>query len=216
MFDVIPWATAGLVTGGIIHLLTVFGIPWLAENDAWNRLKSQMPSNTLAVYDEKSKFSLPFASPDVVHAYCLFDISERNVVVTSPLQDGPWSIAVSTRSGENFYVITGADAKKSEIRIIIIPRDRLAQEASTEKTEEGEDQNIIVSPTATGIVAIRAPLRGESFRVPTVEALNQARCEVQKPQEALIAAAASAEAPEAQAAPRLTRRLRRDRRRRRQ
>ena len=105
---------------------------------------------------------LPFTPPDVLTAYCLFDLSGNNVIVKSPLPEGPWSLTVSTRSGENFYVVTGADAKKPEVRLLIIPQDRLPEEASTEKTEQGYDQNIIVSPSQTGIVAIRAPLRGES------------------------------------------------------
>ena len=109
------------------------------------------------------------------------------MIVTAPLPEAAWSIGVSTRGGENFYVVTGADAKKADTRILIIPRNRLAQEASTEKSDEGDDQNIIVSPTTTGIIAIRAPLRGESFREQAADFLKQARCEVQKPLEPLVA-----------------------------
>ncbi len=130
---------------------------------------------------------LPFTSPDVVTAYCLFDISQHNVVITSPMPEAAWSLAVSTRTGENFYFATGADAKKPDIRVLIIPRDRLAEEASTEKTEEGDEQNIIVSPMSEGIVAIRAPLRGESFRGATLEQLKLARCEIQKPLDPVVA-----------------------------
>ena len=190
-----PWVIGGFVAGGIIHVLCVLGIPALAERDALSRLSATMKPNTLVVSDGKSGAGLPFSPPDVISAYCLFDISERNVIVRSPLSDGPWSLAVSTPSGENFYLVTGADTKKSEARLILIRRDRLSEESATEKTEEGEDQNIVVSPSETGFIVIRAPLRGESFRSQALSDLKKARCDIQ-PSEPVVAVVAEPPAPE--------------------
>ncbi len=204
----LPWIIGGIVAGGIIHILCVFGIPSLADRDGWSRLAASIKPNAFAVADGKSVATLPFSSPDVISAYCLFDLSEHNVVVRSPLPDGPWSLAVSTRSGENFYVVTGADAKKSEVRLLLIRNDKLSEEAATEKTDEGDDQNIVVSPTETGIVVIRAPLRGESFRAQTLSDIQKARCEAQ-PSEPVVAAVSEPpvadsrnNAPETQGRPR--------------
>jgi uncharacterized membrane protein len=182
----LPWIVAGLVAGGVIHILCVFGIPVLAEHDAWTRLAATLKPNTLAIADGKAVAPLPYSSPDVITAYCLFDLRESNLLVRSPLPEGPWSLAISTRSGENFYVVTGADAKKSEARLLLIRRDRLSDEASTEKTEEGDDQSIVVSPSDTGVIVIRAPLRGESFRAEALSELQKARCELQ-PMEPAVA-----------------------------
>jgi uncharacterized membrane protein len=208
----LPWIIGGFVTGGIIHILCVFGIPLLAEHDAWSRLSASMKPNTLVVADGKTVANLPFSSPDVISAYCLFDLSERNIFVRSPLPEGPWSLAVSSRTGENFYVATGADAKKPEVRLLLIRSDRLSEEAATEKTEEGEDQNIVVSPSETGFVVIRAPLRGESFRAQTMSEIQKARCEVQ-PVEPVVASVA--EPPAAEDKEDVTERRGRPRRRRR-
>jgi uncharacterized membrane protein len=195
MMGSFPWVLGGVVVGGILHILFVLGMPWLAERDAWTRLSSGAKPNTLFIVDDKSTVRLPFTAPDVVTAYCLFDLSQYNVTVKSPLAEGPWSLSVSTRSGENFYLVTGLDAKKPEVRLLLLRRDRLSEEASTEKTEEGDDQNIIVSPTQTGIIAIRAPLRGESFRAQALAELRKARCEIQKPIEPVVA---SVETPAAE------------------
>jgi uncharacterized membrane protein len=192
----LPWILGGLVAAGIIHILCVFSIPMLAERDAWARLSSVMAPNVLMAGNGKNGPLLPFTPPDVVSAYCLFDLSANNVIVKSPLPEGPWSLTLSARSGENFYVVTGADAKKPEVRLLILRQDRLPEEASTEKTVEGDDQNIIVSPSETGIVAIRAPLRGESFRAAVMDELKKARCEVQKAIEPAAVAAAQAPAAE--------------------
>lgn len=184
-----PWILGGVIAGGVIHILTVLGLPELAERDAWSRLSQVMKANTLVVADGKNGAALPFTSPDVITAYCLFDISEQNVIIRSPLREGPWSLALWTKSGENFYLVTGADIKKSEARLILIRRDRLADESATDKTDEGEDQSIVVAPSEKGIVAIRAPLQGESFRAQALNDLKKARCDVQ-PVEPLVASVA--------------------------
>lgn len=172
------FAIAGVVAGGVIHILCVLGIPPLAEHDAWSRLSASLKPNTLVVADGKAAPNLPFTLPDVVTAYCIFNLRERNLAVRSPLPEAPWSLAISTPAGENFYLVTGADAKKSEVRLLLIRRDRLSDEASTERTEEGEEQTIVVSPTDRGVIVIRAPLRGESFRAQAMSELQKAKCEL--------------------------------------
>jgi uncharacterized membrane protein len=186
--SLLPTILAGAVMGGILHILTVIGLPYVAEKDAWNRLSSELSANRLVLADEKG-LALPFSSPDVVHAFCVLDLSRRNVVVTTPMLDPAWSVAVSTEHAENFYLITAADAKRNAIRLLIVPRERLAQEDSTERTDEGEEQDIVISPSVRGVVAIRAPLRGESFRARTLKALKEARCVEQLPLGSAVASA---------------------------
>ncbi len=209
----LPSILAGIVAGGVLHIICIFSIPQLAAQDAWSRLAAAMKHNVLVIADEKNGLKLPFTPPDVMTAYCLFDLAENNVIVKSPLPERAWSLTVSTRSGENFYLITGADSKKPGVRLLILRRDRLPDEASTEKTEEGDDQNIIVSPSETGIVAIRAPLRGESFRAETAGLLRNAGCEPQKPMEPVVATADPQEDEPSQMPAAERRRQRRHRRR---
>ena len=119
--------------------------------------------------------------PDVATAYCLFDIAKDNLAIKTPLAGPAWSLTLSTRAGENFYLITGADAKRPHVRLLIVPQDRLLEEASTGKTLEGEEQSIIVSPSQTGIVAApRAPARGKASARKLWRSLSKARCESSK------------------------------------
>ncbi len=183
-----PWVVGGLAAAGIIHILCILSIPQLARQDAWARLSAAAKPNAVFIPGPASHAGLPFTASDVLTAYCLFDLTENNLVVKAPLLEPFWSLAVSTRGGENFYLVTGADAKRPGARLLLIPQERLAVEASTEKTDEGDEQTIVVSPERFGIVAIRAPLRGESFRDRTAEELQKkVRCEAQKPNEPVIA-----------------------------
>lgn len=172
-----PWFIASLLAAGAIHILTVFGVPYVATQDAWARLSKISDNNEMAVLPVAvGDTPLPFMAPDIAYAFCRYDLSERNVTVKTAIGDASWSIAISGRYGENFYFISGAEAKRQELRLLLVPRARLAQEVSTELSQEGEEQSIVIAPDATGLVVIRAPIRGPSFKEQTVNLLKQAKC----------------------------------------
>lgn len=174
----IPWVVAAFFCGGIIHILTVFGVPNLAANDAWSRLSEISSENQLYVLPVAAdETPLPFMAPDIVYAFCRYDLSQNNVLVKTKLGDPNWSIAVSTRHGENFYFISGAEAKRQELRLLLVPRARLADEVSTERSEEGDEQIIVITPNMSGLVVLRAPVRGPSFIDDTINAMQVAECQ---------------------------------------
>jgi uncharacterized membrane protein len=172
-----PWLIASIFCAGVIHILAVFGVPFLASRDAWARLSQISSENRIQVLSvAASDTPLPFMAPDIAHAFCRFDLTKNNVLVKTALGDGTWSIAVSGRHGENFYFISGAEAKRRELRLLLVPRSRLAEEVSTERSEEGDEQIIVITPEMQGLVVLRAPIRGPSFAADTVKALQNAEC----------------------------------------
>ncbi len=172
-----PWLVASLFCAGVIHVLAVFGVPYVASRDAWARLSKMTELNRIYVMPvAASEAPLPFMAPDIAYAFCRYDLTKNNVLVKTKLGDATWSIGVSTRHAENFYFISGAEAKRRELRLLIVPRARLSEEASTERSEEGEEQIIVIAPDMTGIVVVRAPIRGPSFAADTVNALQSAEC----------------------------------------
>jgi uncharacterized membrane protein len=172
-----PWLLASLFAAGVIHILAVFGVPFLASRDAWARLSQISSENRIHVLSvAASETPLPFMAPDIAHAFCRYDLTNNNVLVKTALGDGTWSIAVSGRHGENFYFISGAEAKRRELRLLLVPRSRLSEEASTERSEEGDEQIIVITPAMQGLVVLRAPIRGPSFAADTVKALQGAEC----------------------------------------
>ncbi|WP_088346878.1 MULTISPECIES: hypothetical protein [Rhodomicrobium] len=172
-----PWLVASLFCAGIIHILAVFGVPYVASRDAWARLSRISSENHIQVLPvAASNTPLPFMAPDIAYAFCRYDLSKNNVLVKTALGDPTWSIAVSGRHGENFYFISGAEAKRRELRLLLVPRSRLADEVSTERSEEGDEQIIVITPGLDGLVVLRAPIRGPSFAADTVKVLQGAEC----------------------------------------
>lgn len=172
-----PWLVAALFCAGVIHILTVFGVPYIATRDAWARLSTISSENRIHLLPvAASETPLPFMAPDIAYAFCRYDLTKNNVLVKTALGDATWSIAVSGRHGENFYFITGAEAKRRELRLLLVPRSRLADEVSTERSEEGDEQIIVITPGMIGLVVLRAPIRGPSFAADTIASLQGAEC----------------------------------------
>jgi len=177
IFPMWPWLIAILFCAGIVHIAAVFAVPYLATRDAWARVTSISAENQLYLLPVANEDPvLPYMLPDVAYAICRYDLTRNNVLIHTALADSTWNIAISDRYGQNFYFISGAEAKRRELWLLLVPRDRLSEEASTEHSEEGEEQIIVVTPNASGLVVIRAPLRGASFAADTVNTLQDAKC----------------------------------------
>jgi uncharacterized membrane protein len=176
----ISWFTiaSGLVAAGVIHIAAVLGAPYLARQDAWGRLGQITDLNQLYVMPPGAPevIPLPVAAPDMGYAFCRFDLSDGNVVFESKISGPVWSAAIHTRHGENFYVISGADIQRDRIRMLLVPRERLATEASAEITARGEEQIIVISPEMQGTITVRVPNPGKPFTERTVAALQAAQC----------------------------------------
>jgi uncharacterized membrane protein len=190
------WVIAAISLAGIIHIVTVLVLPYVAERDAWTRLSAITPLNQMAVLNasRSTKLPLPFLAPDAVYAACRFDLTEKNVALRLNILDPAWMVAVYTPQGENFYAMFGSDAKSKSVRLLLLPHDRLARETVSDKTEDGDDQVLVISPSTAGILLIQAPVRGDVFMPATAEALKAAACEPQKPTDARVLAQAR-EAP---------------------
>jgi len=176
----VSWFTiaAAVVAGGVIHIAAVLSVPYLAREDAWGRLARFSSVNQLYLMPPGAPrlVPLPLAAPDMAYAFCRFDLTDGNVVFESTVPSPLWSAAMHNRRGENFYVITGADIQRDDIRMLVVPRARLAEEASAEISARGEEQVIVISPEMQGIITVRIPNRGSVFTAQTVKALQAARC----------------------------------------
>jgi uncharacterized membrane protein len=172
------WIAAGTIAGGIIHIVAVLATPYLAREDAWGRLARISDINQMQVLPPRDEAAqrLPLMSMDIGYAFCRYDLSEGNVVIKAKIPDDEWTTAIYTRHGANYYVISGADIQRSEIRMLLVPLARLAEEASTETSAEGEEQIIVIAPEMQGTVLIRTPNRGPAFAERTTEVLASALC----------------------------------------
>jgi uncharacterized membrane protein len=179
------WIAAGMLLGGILHILVVLGTPRTADDTAMRRVAEVAPVNEAVVLPPATPETqlAAYMAPDVRYALCRYDISKDPVSVRTPLLEGTWSIALYDELGQNFYTITGADLQRREAELILAP-----SEDGSSALPFGSDAPttaITVSvPARTGLLVIRAPDGGPGRRGEIERALGQVTCGVKAGQRA--------------------------------
>ncbi len=171
---------AGVVLGGIVHLVSVLALPVIATKDAYSRLSAVAPVNSVKVLPAVTPRNalLPYQDPAFVQAVCRYDLSDGPIKLTAPVSQAYTSVTFYTRSEVAYYAINDRSAGRRVIELDLMTGE---QHRALPEDEDvtAADRLIIDSPTTTGLIVIKA-LAPTPDMIPTVmAALNGATCRVQ-------------------------------------
>jgi uncharacterized membrane protein len=174
------WLLAGSLLGGIVHLVTVLILPSTATQDAYSRLSTIAPVNTVAAIPPPTPKDaiIPFMDPAFAVAACRYDLAEGPLKLAVPVQTAYTSVSFYTRRGVAYYAINDRAAGR---RVIELDLMTSAQRSELPDDEEitAADRLIVESPSTTGLIMLRA-LAAEPGLMPVARsALAAARCQVQ-------------------------------------
>ena len=151
------WILAGLVLGGIVHLSTILALPHTASRDAYARLLPVTPVNAFTLLPEPtpSTATMPYMDPAFATAVCRYDLSKGSIKLTAPVSQAYTSVTFYTRFGVAFYAINDRAAGRRAIELDLMTT---AQRNALPEEEDvtAADRLIIESPTATGLIVLRA------------------------------------------------------------
>ncbi|QFR31694.1 DUF1254 domain-containing protein [Ancylobacter sp. TS-1] len=168
---------AGIVLGGIVHLVAVLILPYLSEQDAYARLSAVGDPNRVAQIDDPSALGavLPATDPAFISAVCLYDLSDGPLKVRVPTTEDYTSVSFYTRFGLPFYAINDRSAGRSIIELDLM---NSKQRAALPEDEEvtAADRLIVESPSNEGIVLIRAMVRERGAREEVRARMEAANC----------------------------------------
>lgn len=171
---------AAPVAAGILHICATLAAPYLTADSAYSRLAPALPVNRMQVLAEITPGSepLPFLSPDARYALCRFDTSAGPVTVTATLPPDPgWMLAVMSPQGDNIYVTASTPGRITPITLALVPSEEHFLGVTPEARGIARDAEPPVALAAQrGIVVVRAPDRGFSYRRDTNASLSTARC----------------------------------------
>src|SRR6201996_1445809 len=181
---------AGVLLGGIVHLVSVLALPRIASQDAYSRLTpiTRLNAVTALPLADPNNTLMPFMDPAFATAICRYDLSSGPIKLAVPGSQNYTSDYFSTRSDVAYYAINDRSAGKKVIEIDLMTE---AQHADLPEDEDvtAADRLIIDSPTSTGLIVLKA-LAAEPGMMPLAQAsLAAASCKVQT------------DAPQAEAAP---------------
>jgi uncharacterized membrane protein len=113
------WAVAGLVLGGIIHIVVILTLPAFAATRAWDRIAALDALNKPVVLPEVAQGQPnPLGlDPDLAYAVCRFDLRGGAASISGDLPEDFWSIAVYDRAGTVIYSGTNRDNASQSLNV---------------------------------------------------------------------------------------------------
>jgi uncharacterized membrane protein len=171
---------AGVVLGAVVHLVSVLALPRIATQDAYSRLAPATKLNAVTALPPVAPGSapMPFMDPAFAAAICRYDLSGGPIKLTVPVSQAYTSVSFYTRSEIAYYAINDRSAGRRVIELDLMTE---AQHAELPEDEDvtAADRLIIDSPSATGLIVLKA-LAPEPGLMPQAQAsLAAASCKVQ-------------------------------------
>jgi uncharacterized membrane protein len=157
MIRVLLWVIGAILLGGIVHLSTVLTMPQAATQDAYSRLLPLTPVNAvvpLAAPTAEASI-MPFMDPAFAAAVCRYDLSGGSLKLNAPVSQAYTSVTFYTRNSVAYYAINDRAAGRRAIELDVMTPEQHAQ-LPEEEDVTAADRLIIESPTATGLIVLRA------------------------------------------------------------
>ena len=171
---------AGVLLGAVVHLVAVLALPRIATQDAYSRLTPMTKLNAVTALPlaEPNNAPMPLMDPAFAVAICRYDLSGGPIKLTVPVSQAYTSVSFYTRNEVAYYAINDRSAGRKVIELDLMTE---AQHAELPEDEDvtAADRLIIDSPTATGLIVLKA-LAPEPSLMPQAQAsLAASSCRVQ-------------------------------------
>jgi uncharacterized membrane protein len=148
---------AGVLLGGVVHLVSVLALPRIATQDAYSRLTpiTKLNAVTQLPAADPSNTLMPFLDPAFAVAVCRYDLASGPIKLTVPVSQAYTSVSFYTRNEVAYYAINDRSAGKKVIELDLMTE---AQHNDLPEDEEvtAADRLIIDSPTTTGLIVLKA------------------------------------------------------------
>jgi uncharacterized membrane protein len=170
----------GLLLGGVVHLVSVLALPRIATQDAYSRVTPLTRENTvtaLALADPGNTL-MPFMDPAFATAICRYDLSTGPIKLTVPVSQAYTSVSFYTRNDVAYYAINDRSAGRRVIELDLMTE---AQHAELPEDEDvtAADRLIIDSPTAKGLIVLKAMAPEPGLMAQAQASLAASSCKVQ-------------------------------------
>jgi uncharacterized membrane protein len=171
---------AGILLGGVVHLVSVLALPRVASEDAFSRLTPLTKVNAVTALPLASpgRAPMPFMDPAFAVAICRYDLSHGPIKLAVPVSQSYTSVSFFTRNDLAYYAINDRSAGRKVIEL-----DLMTEAQHTAMPEEEDvtaaDRLIVDSPTETGLIVLKALAAEPGLMAQAQASLAAASCKVQ-------------------------------------
>jgi uncharacterized membrane protein len=176
---------AGVLLGGVVHLVSVLALPRIASKDAYSRIEPLTKPNTVTALPlaDVGNSLMPFMDPAFATAVCRYDLSSGPIKLTVPVSQAYTSVSFYTRGDVAYYAINDRSAGRRVIELDLMTE---AQHAALPEDEDvtAADRLIIDSPSSRGLIVLKALAPEPGLMTQAQASLAAANCRVQQPETA--------------------------------
>src|SRR5882757_6116641 len=185
MIRIVFTILAGVLLGGVVHLVSVLALPRIASQDAYSRLTPMTKLNEVTALPlaDPGNSPMPLMDPAFAMAICRYDLSSGPIKLTVPVSQAYTSVSFYTRNEVAYYAINDRSAGRKVIELDLMTE---AQHAELPEDEDvtAADRLIIDSPTAKGLIVLKAMAPEPGLMTQAQASLAAASCRVQPPEAA--------------------------------
>ena len=180
MIRIVFTIIAGLLLGGVVHLVSVLALPRIATQDAYSRLTPMTRLNAVTALPQAAPNNapLPFMDPAFAIAVCRYDLSGGSIKLTVPVSQAYTSVSFYTRNEVAYYAINDRSAGRRVIELDLMTEEQHAQLPEDEDVTAA-DRLIIDSPTSTGLIVLKALAPEPGLMLQAQAALAASNCRLQ-------------------------------------
>jgi uncharacterized membrane protein len=174
---------AGVLLGLVVHLVSVLALPRIASEDAYSRLTPLTRLNAVTALPaaDPANTLMPYLDPAFAVAICRYDLSTGPIHLKVPVSQAYTSVSFYTRNELAYYAINDRSAGKKVIELDLMTE---AQHSDLPEEEDvtSADRLIIDSPTATGLIVMKALAPEPGLLAQAQTSLALSSCSVQADQ----------------------------------
>lgn len=177
MIRTLLWLLGGLILGGVIHIVTILGLPLLAEETTWTQVSALEARNRVVVLDRvvPGQPNPLHLDPELSYGICQVDLAEGPAYLSGVLPDAFWSLAVFDPSGVVTYSTTNRDGigQTVELGIFNAAQTRLLAQ---QQIDIAEGLLVVESSSDDLFVVIRLSAPHDTMRPRFEQELSEISC----------------------------------------
>jgi uncharacterized membrane protein len=176
---------AGVLLGGIVHLVSVLALPRIATEDAYSRLTPLTKVNAVSPLPlaDPGNTLMPYMDPAFALAVCRYDLSNGPIKLKVPVSQAYTSVSFYTRDDIAYYAINDRSAGKTVIELDLMTEAQ-HNDLPEDENVTAADRLIIDSPSTTGLILMKALAPEPGLMAQAQASLKASSCSVQTDQSA--------------------------------
>jgi uncharacterized membrane protein len=172
----------GLVLAAGTHIAVIFASPFMAERDAFDRLRSTLDADKAQIVANLGGTGtwLPQPDPAVALGACAFNLANgptRILMKTTPLFE---TLSFHAKATGVFYAVTDRAAVRDQLDIVVMTPRQLDEARAAEDDAEpvGQQEVRVVAPENQGFVIVRVVSPSPSQNAAAENAAKSVSCTI--------------------------------------